>query len=247
MLAVFKPDWHERLHKFNEVVPGTLTNAARASDVIIGLLLLMLARGLRRRKRSAWQAVIALLAFNIVIHFLHFPHLLSVSAFVGIVLLGVLLWRHGDFYAVGDPRSRRTVLQVFVVLVVMDFAIGLGYLAVGPLDGTYTLTQRFQDVLYELFGVYGRVQWAVDGRADLYHILTSAWRASPWSPPSTCSCARPSPGRAWPRRTRCRSGTCSTGTANAIHSATSRCADDKAVMWSPSGQGGDLLPGGRPA
>ncbi|HVN42826.1 MAG TPA: hypothetical protein VMT50_08565, partial [Steroidobacteraceae bacterium] len=88
VLVVFKPDWqHERLHKFTEVVPGTLTNAARTSDVIVGLLLLMLARGLRRRKRSAWQAVIALLAFNVVIHFLHFPHLLSVSAFVGIVLL----------------------------------------------------------------------------------------------------------------------------------------------------------------
>ena len=174
VVAVFKPDWHERLHKFNEVVPGTLTNAARTSDVIVGLLLLMLARGLRRRKRSAWQAVIALLAFNIVTHFLHFPVVVSISGCVAIVLLGVLLWRHGDFYAVGDPRSRRTVLQVFVVLVVMDFAIGLGYLAVGPLDGSYTLTQRFQDVLYELFGVYGRVQWAVDGRADLYHILTSA-------------------------------------------------------------------------
>ena len=231
VLAVFKPDWHERLHKFSEVVPGALTNAARTSDVIIGLLLLMLARGLRRRKRSAWQAVIALLAFNIVIHFLHFPHLLTISAFVGIVLLGVLVWRHGDFYAVGDPRSRRTVLQVFVVLVVMDFAIGLGYLAVGPLDGSYTFTERLQDVLYELFGVYGRVQWAVEGRADLYHgILDELARSarSPWSSPSTCSSARPSPGRASPPPTRCGSGTCSTGTATGTPSATSRCVTTRA-------------------
>ena len=55
-------------------MPGTLTNVTRTSDVIIGLLLLLLARGLRRRKRRAWQAVLALLAFDIVIHFLHFPH-----------------------------------------------------------------------------------------------------------------------------------------------------------------------------
>ena len=61
VLAVFKPEWHERLHKVNAVVPGTLTNVTRTSDVIIGLLLLMLARGLRRRKRRAWQAVLDLL------------------------------------------------------------------------------------------------------------------------------------------------------------------------------------------
>jgi lysyl-tRNA synthetase, class II len=179
VLAVFKPTWHERLHKVNAVVPGTLTVATRTSDVIIGLLLLLLARGLRRRKRRAWQAVIALLAFDIVIHFLHFPHFasvtVSVSSIVGIVLLAVLLFRHQDFYAIGDPRSRRTALWVFLGLVVMDFAIGLGYLAVGPLAGNYSFIQRVQDVLYELVGVYGPViQWASDPRGDLYHWLTGA-------------------------------------------------------------------------
>jgi lysyl-tRNA synthetase class 2 len=174
VLAVFKPEWHEKLHKFNAVVPGTLTNVTRTSDVIIGLLLLMLARGLRRRKRRAWQAVLALLAFDIVLHFMHFPRVITVSGFVAIVLLAVLLYRHNDFYAVGDPRSRRTAAPVFVGLVVMDFAIGLGYLAVGPLSGSYPFIQRLQDVLYELVGVYGPVLWADEARGDFYHVLTSA-------------------------------------------------------------------------
>ena len=174
VVAVFKPGWHDRLHKVNAVVPGTLTNVTRTSDVIIGLLLLMLARGLRRRKRRAWQAVIALLAFDIVIHFLHFPRVIPVSGVVAIVVLAVLLYRHEDFYAVGDMRTRRTAAWVFVGLVAMDFAIGLGYLAIGPLAGTYTVTQRVQDVLYELVGVYGPVQWASDQHGDLYHLLTSA-------------------------------------------------------------------------
>src|ERR1700746_907084 len=93
VLAVFRPDIHEKLHKVNAVVPGTLTTVTRPSDVIIGLLLLMLARGLRRRKRRAWQAVIALLAFDIVIHFMHFPHAVPVSGFVAIAVLAVLLYR----------------------------------------------------------------------------------------------------------------------------------------------------------
>jgi lysyl-tRNA synthetase, class II len=178
VVAVFEPEWHQKLHKVNAVVPGTLTNVDRTSYVIIGLLLLMLARGLRRRKRRAWQAVVALLVIDIVFHFpMHFPlhfRIVSVSGVVAIVLLAVLLYRHDDFYAVGDPRTRRTAAWVFVILVAMDFAIGLGYLAVGPLSGNYSVPQRLQDVLYELVGVYGPVQWASDPRGDLYHLLTSA-------------------------------------------------------------------------
>jgi lysyl-tRNA synthetase, class II len=227
ILAVFKPDLHEKLHKVNAVVPGTLTNVTRTSDVIIGLLLLMLARGLRRRKRRAWQAVLVLLAFDIVVHFMHFPRIVSVSGIVAIVLLAVLLYRHEDFYAVGDPRTRRTVVQVFVGLVVMDFAIGLGYLALGPLAGDYTVPQRLQDVLYELVGVYGPVQWASDARGDLYHLLTSTAR-SRWWPPFTCSSARRGRARGSPPWTRSRSARCSTGTATGTHSATSPCATTRA-------------------
>jgi lysyl-tRNA synthetase, class II len=173
VLAVFKPAWHDKLHRVNAVVPGTLTNVTRTSDVVIGLLLLMLARGLRRRKRRAWQAVLALLAFDIVIHFQHLPHVIPASGCVAIALLIVLLYRHDDFYAVGDPHSRRTAVQVFVGLIAMDFALGLGYLALGPLAGNYPVGTRVQDVLYEMVGAYGQVQWASDARGDLYHLLTS--------------------------------------------------------------------------
>ncbi|MFZ0164583.1 MAG: phosphatidylglycerol lysyltransferase domain-containing protein [Trebonia sp.] len=176
VLAIFKPAWHARLHNVNAFVPGTLTNVTRSADVIIGLMLVLLAHGLRRRKRRAWQAVLALLVFDIVIHFLHFPRdPRPYSAVVAIVLLAVLLFFHEDFYALGDPRTRGwNALRVFGVLAVADLAIGLGYLAMGPLDGSYSFPERVQDVVYELVGVYGPVQWASDGRGDLYHLLTSA-------------------------------------------------------------------------
>ena len=176
VLAIFKPAWHARLHNVNAFVPGTLTNVTRSADVIIGLMLVLLAHGLRRRKRRAWQAVLALLVFDIVIHFLHFPRdPRPYSAVVAIVLLAVLLFFHEDFYALGDPRTRGwNAWRVFGILAVADLAIGLGYLAVGPLDGSYSFPERVQDVVYELVGVYGPVQWASDARGDLYHLLTSA-------------------------------------------------------------------------
>src|SRR5580700_5878801 len=98
ILTVFKPQVVDRLHKIKPFVPGFLANVTRTSDVIVGLLLVLLALGLRRRKRRAWQAVVALLAFDIVIHFfLHFPHLpreisISISSCVAIALLAALLY-----------------------------------------------------------------------------------------------------------------------------------------------------------
>ena len=176
ILSIF-PDWHARLHNVNAFVPGTLTYAARSAEVIVGLMLVLLAHGLRRRKRRAWQAVLALLAFDIVIHFVHFAHFPHAappySACVGVVVLGALLFFHDDFYAVGDPRTRWNALGVFIGLVAADLAIGLGYLAVGPLADNYSLTTRVQDVVYELVGVYGPIAWESEGRGDLYHLLTS--------------------------------------------------------------------------
>jgi lysyl-tRNA synthetase class 2 len=242
VLAVFKPAWHQALeaHKVTAAVPGTLVNVTRTSDVLVGLLLLMLARGLRRRKRRAWQAVIALLAFDIVIHFLHPPRTLSisVSSIVAIVLLGVLLYRHEDFYAVADPRNRRTALRAFLVLVVLDFAIGLGYLAVGPLSGSYSVLQRLQDVLYELVGVYGPITWAADARGDLYHFLTSGLGAFTVIVPLYLFLRsdRPRPGLAVADATRIRELLDKYGDRDSLGYFALR--DDKSVIWSPSGKAG---------
>jgi len=67
ILTIFKPQLVNKFHKLKPFVPGTLTNVTRTSDVLVGLLLVLLALGLRRRKRRAWQAVLALLGFDIFI------------------------------------------------------------------------------------------------------------------------------------------------------------------------------------
>jgi lysyl-tRNA synthetase, class II len=181
ILAIFKPEWPAKLHRINAFVPGTLTNVQRSADVIIGLMLLLLSHGLRRRKRRAWQAVLALLAFDIVIHVIHFtptptptPHGHSAVAVVAIVELATLLYFHDDFYAVGDPRTRWNAMRVFAGLAVADLAIGLGFLASGGLAGNYSFLQRVQDVIYETVGASGPVYFVSDGRSDFYHLLTSA-------------------------------------------------------------------------
>ena len=162
------------LHKLVPYVPGTLTNVAHTVDVLTGLLLLMLAHALRRRKRRAWQAVTLLLAFTVVIHLGHIPHVVPAVAIVAAVVLIALLYFRDEFYAVGDPRNRWRALQVFAGLVIADVAIGLTYILLARgLARDYSLTQRVQHVIYGLVGVTGPVQFAPESRSDLFDVLTT--------------------------------------------------------------------------
>jgi lysyl-tRNA synthetase, class II len=177
IIAIFKPDWTHRLNKINYVVPGTLDVGVRSVDVIIGLMLLMLAHGLRRRKRRAFRAVVALLAFDIGIHFYHSRyHAERVpTAIIALVLLVALLYFRNEFYAEGDPRTRWRALWVFGGLVVADIAIGLTYILLAKgLVANYSLGQRVQETVYGLVGVSGPVQWVPEARGDLFNLLTSA-------------------------------------------------------------------------
>jgi lysyl-tRNA synthetase class 2 len=173
ILNILRPDLANRLHGLNSMFPGTLTNVTRSADVLIGLMLLMLAHGLRRRKRRAWQAVAALLAFDIAIHFIHSQRI--ITAVVSLVLLIALLYFRDEFYAEGDPRTRWRAMWVFGGLIVADVAIGLTYILLARgLAEDYSFGQRVQEVIYGLVGVSGPVLWAPETRGDLFNILTSA-------------------------------------------------------------------------
>jgi lysyl-tRNA synthetase class 2 len=174
VLAIFSPGFHARLHRINTYVPGTLTNAARSTDVIVGLLLMMLSHGLRRRKRRAWQAVLGLLVLDITIHIVHFRTMHVPTTVVAVILLGTLLYFRRDFYAVGDWRTRWLAFWVFIGLGLADLAIGLGYLSVSGLAGSYSLPTRLLDVTSEVAGVTGNIVFLSDARADTYHAMTTA-------------------------------------------------------------------------
>jgi lysyl-tRNA synthetase class 2 len=175
IVQVVMPSFYQRthLHKINSYVPGTLTNLTRTVDVLIGLLLLMLSHGLRRRKRRAWEAATLLLAFSIVVHLVRLPHVVPAAAAAGV--LAALLYFRDEFYAVGDPRTRWRALAVFAALVVADVAIGLTYILLARgLARDYSFVQRTQHVIYGLVGVSGPVQFLPDSRSDLFNLLTTA-------------------------------------------------------------------------
>jgi lysyl-tRNA synthetase class 2 len=165
--------YHRRLRGLSDLAPGTLANLTRTTDVIIGLLLLMLSHGLRRRKRRAWAAVMALLALGLVIHagvgvVLHrlqpdipLPRLRPTEIVISAALLIALYWFRRQFYAVGDRRSRWRALWVLCWLLAADIIIGMTYLsAIAKIKGTFNFTDRLQTVIQNLAGFTGPVHFA---------------------------------------------------------------------------------------
>lgn len=244
---------HTRLHRINTFVPGPFANVTRTADVIIGLMLLLLAHGLRRRKRRAWQAVTLLLAFSAAIHLAHYPH--WAPACVAVAALAALVFYRREFYAMGDPRTRWRALAVLAGLVVADVAIGLTYILLARgLAANYSLWQRCVHVVYGLVGVSGPVQFVPEGRSDLFNLLTSALGVftlvvaaylflRPAEPPGRLSEAD---------RRRVRDLLARHGERDSLGYFTLR--DDKSVIWSPSGKScvgyrvvsGVMLAGGDP-
>jgi lysyl-tRNA synthetase class 2 len=167
----------DRLHRLTEV--SDVSNLTRTADIIIGLMLLMLSHGLRRRKRRAWEAVVLLLASSLALHLtllaLHRspPHLPTIC--VTAVILAALLWFRGEFYAVGDPRTRWRAFQVLLGLAVSDIAIGVSYLYVtrGLATG-YSLFQRIESTVSNLVGFSGPVLFASETRQDRFGFLCGA-------------------------------------------------------------------------
>jgi lysyl-tRNA synthetase class 2 len=159
------------LHRLTEIAPGLLSILPRVADVIIGLLLLMLSHGLRRRKRRAWEGVVLLLAASVVVHAVA-PGRHLVTSIAAAVLLAILWLYRKEFYAVGDPRTRWRALWALGGLAVADVAIGLCYISVAHgLDDNYTTAQRLQSVVYNIVGFSGPVRFTSETRADIFIFL----------------------------------------------------------------------------
>ena len=243
------------LHKIHAFVPGALTNVAHTLTVIIGLLLLMLSHGLRRRKRRAWEAVTLLLAASVVVHLIHPRHDRVITAVVSAILLAALLYFRKEFYAVGDPRTRWRALWVFCGLVVADIAIGLTYILLAKgLAENYSLWQRTVHVVYGLVGVTGPVQWVPESRGDLFTLLTGCLGLFTaivtvylfFRP------ARPAGRLGQQDAAQVRELLCKQGYRDSLGYFTLR--SDKSVIWSPTGKScigyrvvsGVMLAGGDP-
>ncbi|MFD3662031.1 phosphatidylglycerol lysyltransferase domain-containing protein [Streptomyces sp. NPDC058659] len=148
-----------RMHAVAEVLPGTLGHLSAALSLSAGVLLLLLAHGLKRHKRRAWRAAVVLLPVGAAAQFV-WRHSV-IGALFSLALLALLLRHRDEFAALPDPRSRWRALANFVVMGAGSIALGLVIVSAHPrrVVGDPSLTDRLEHVLYGLFGFEGPVAY----------------------------------------------------------------------------------------
>ncbi|MEU6405595.1 phosphatidylglycerol lysyltransferase domain-containing protein [Streptomyces sp. NPDC046985] len=157
--GVFPRFRHSRMHALAEVLPGSFGPFAAALSLSAGVLLLLLAHGLRRRKRRAWRSAVALLPAGAAAQFLYRHSLAGVI--VSLLLLAPLLIHRKEFAALPDPRSRWRALANFVLMSAGSLALGMLVVTAHghSMVGDPSVADRLTHVVYGLFGFEGPVDY----------------------------------------------------------------------------------------
>jgi lysyl-tRNA synthetase class 2 len=167
VISAVTPEQGERLRTLRQVLPLSIAHAASATTAVTGLLLMMLGHGLRRRKRRAWRAAVALLVASIGLHLA--KGLDAEEAAVALVVAVVLVVQRREFYAAGDPTTRWRAPVAFVGMGVASVAAGIAllYARSGALLGSPSFGDRAIHVLWGLVGVSGPVHFRTDRGHDV--------------------------------------------------------------------------------
>ena len=167
VLSAVTPEQGERLHALRQVLPLSIAHAASATTAVAGLLLMMVAHGLRRRKRRAWRASVLLLVASIGLHLA--KGLDGEEAAVALLVAVVLVAQRREFYAAGDPTTRWRAPFVFVGMTLASFVFGvvLLYARSGALMGSPSFGTRAVHVLWGLIGVDGPVHFKTERGHDV--------------------------------------------------------------------------------
>ncbi|WP_055632807.1 phosphatidylglycerol lysyltransferase domain-containing protein, partial [Streptomyces griseoruber] len=157
--GIFPRFRQSRMHTLAEVLPGSFGPFAAALSLSAGVLLLLLAHGLRRGKRRAWRAAVALLPAGAVAQFVYRHSV--VGALISLALLIPLIAHRDQFRALPDPRSRWRALANFVLMGAGSLVLGLIIVSVHPrrMIGDPSLADRITHVLYGLLGFEGPVDY----------------------------------------------------------------------------------------
>ncbi|MHA5050383.1 phosphatidylglycerol lysyltransferase domain-containing protein [Streptomyces sp. SD15] len=157
--GVFPHFRRSRMHAIAEILPGALGPFAAALSLGVGVLLLLLAHGLRRRKRRAWRAAVVLLPASAVAQFAYRHSV--IGAVISLALLAPLLRHRREFEALPDPRSRWRALANFVLMGAGSLVLGLVIVGANEnrMIGDPSLADRITHVLYGMFGFEGPVDY----------------------------------------------------------------------------------------
>ena len=151
--SVVTPGVSSSLSPLESVAPNVLPHLARALVVPTGLALVVLARGLRRRRRRAWQLTTALVVAAVVLHVLQGRN--YGAAVANTLLATSLIARRHDFTGRGDPDTRSRFLARATLYAAAVFLYGIVALWINRLaiDRPYTVVLALRETAEAAVGI----------------------------------------------------------------------------------------------
>src|SRR5664279_960991 len=166
ILSALTPAQHARLRLVQQLLGLPVARAAAGGSAAIGVVLVLLARGLLRHKRRAWLIAVPLLAVGAALHLI--KGLDVEEALLNLCALSALLAGRRHFWAQSDPAGPTRAITLGAKLLGGSVAIGLLLLVVNrnATLGDPSLLARLATVARGLIGVAGPVRFTDPEAAD---------------------------------------------------------------------------------
>jgi len=157
------------VHKLNHLLPVFLNGTALATAIFTGLVLMILARGLSRRKRRAWVLALIILVINLATELFrtnHHPLQIALSV-ASLIALSVF---HRSFYAKSDPSTRLQPIIGFGIAIIVLFIASLLLIKFRNNDeiiGSPSFKNIFLFIIEGFVGVSGPIKFTSERTTDL--------------------------------------------------------------------------------
>ena len=122
------------------LTPDAVGPLTRAAATLVGLGLIVAARGLARRRHRAWRVATALAALSATLHVLHG---LNAGTLASTVVLVLLVARRESFDGPGDPHTWRLALARVAIVLGIIAAFGTAALWLNRMVADQSFSPRF--------------------------------------------------------------------------------------------------------
>lgn len=165
LISAASPALHNRLDLVTQIVPPVFPAAATTGTLAAGVVLMLLANGLRRGKFRAWLLATVLTGFATIAHLVKGLDI-EEATLTGTVFVLLVTARH-RFRALPDPRSPRRMIALGVLGIPLAALLGFVWMSFdldGLAPGT-TARSRLVESLLGLVGIPGPVSFIEPGAA----------------------------------------------------------------------------------
>ncbi len=157
------------IHRLDHILPVFPNASALATAIFTGLILMILASGLARRKHRAWTLTLIILAVNLATEIFRSSHH-PLQIFLSVILIIILGFFRKSFYAKSDPSTKSQPLIGFGLAVIVLFVASLlllKYRSHDEIIGSPSYASIFLFIIEGFVGVAGPVHFASERASDL--------------------------------------------------------------------------------